>query len=121
MRNSLSYEVSTRRGQGQLDMGNVMDDAVRQRIRPQSADDRLTLVTATHLDAKDQVEQPDTGSRTTNHADTHFYAAKGKSPKQPQQIGASRLSTAVDAATDEVARNNPLISRKKAVHSTSRI
>ncbi len=68
-----------------------MDDAVRQRIRPQSADDRLTLVTPTHHDMKDPVEQPDTQGRTAHHADTRFYAAQANSPKQPQHIGASRL------------------------------
>ncbi len=66
-----------------------MDDAVRQRIRPHSADDRLTFVTPAHLEAKVPVEQPDTEGRTTHHADTHFYAAQANSPKQPQQIGAS--------------------------------
>jgi len=68
-----------------------MDDAVGQSIRPHSADDRLTLATPTHLDAKDPVEQPDTQGRTTHHADTQSYAAQANSPKQPQQIGASRL------------------------------
>jgi hypothetical protein len=66
-----------------LAMGNVMDNAVRQRMRPQSADDHLTLVARAHLDAKDPVEPPDAGGRTINHADTLFYAAQGNSPKQP--------------------------------------
>jgi len=57
-----------------------MDDAVGQRIRPHSADDRLTLATPAHRDAKDPVEQPDTQGRTTHHADTHSYALQAKSP-----------------------------------------
>jgi len=81
--------------------------SVRQRIRPQSADDRLTLLTPAHLDAKDPVEQPDTGGRTTNHADTHFYAAQGNSPKQPQQIGASRLRPSTPRSTALVQSCSP--------------
>jgi len=57
-----------------------MDDAVGQRIQPHSADDRLTLLTPAHRDAKDPVEQPDTQGRTTHHADTHSYALQANSP-----------------------------------------